>query len=710
MLLAQLQQHLCSQKENELDDDPQQVLLAITVEIDDGCVEHIEMRAGDSPEAVAMKFCLNHGLPEQFVAPLAEHIASNIISLSKEANGKDECHSYEEEWPTCAADKGASDCIQPDESDWKTQHARPCGHIFRSVNFPLSRSKDANKMGSGRAHLSPLKTRQNYMRKNVSGQLIAPTLTSLAKLGSEEQKREDTLKSVSTCHVPHQANAVCIRLYTEFVRRKLKLEEDKKHSLELYQEKLGRDRTRISKESWRIMRMRGCAAKQYRNYGELLYTEGLIKKKTQMKLMEQKQKNDEARELAQLTLMPEISKQAKNMRQKQGQVWKRLLCQEKPRQDQLEELWNELWETKLKECTFKPQIIHRRIGHGRREDMKHGSCNRFELLFMDAESRCCRQAQYMQWYPEGVTFQPAINRRKVERLDMDGDNTQEETVFDRLLQYASKLTEKKKLQEQLARRPIDPNTGRMLFRPHTGRKPQSDRNPVHLPIWEFLYRMKSALDSKLESLAERDQKLKRDQANCHYVGPKSQKLLGQKGAKVHSRLKHKDHTDHSSFTHQFEMDHFSRNLATRRRKFHSNGQWYKLICMDREERQRKVEEMCREKQDMEMVQCTFRPELFSRGTRKESQKATRGQCDTIPSIVQKVQEEVHGFYLQDDQGPESWKRIMSDSLDNCQAVGTSSLPLMKQPNSSSPSYLSALDDLPEADVKKHSLFFGIMGV
>jgi hypothetical protein len=53
---------------------------------------------------------------------------------------------------------------------------------------------------------------------------------------------------------------------------------------------------------------------------------------------------------------------------------------------------------------------------------------------------------------------------------------------------------------------------------------------------------------------------------------------------------------------------------------------------------------------------------------------------------------------------------MNDSLDNCQAVGTSSLPLMKQANSSSPSYLSHLDDLPEADVKKHSLFFGIMGV
>jgi hypothetical protein len=43
------------------------------------------------------------------------------------------------------------------------------------------------------------------MRKNVSSRLIAPTLTSLAKLGSEEQKREDILKSVSTCHVRDRA-------------------------------------------------------------------------------------------------------------------------------------------------------------------------------------------------------------------------------------------------------------------------------------------------------------------------------------------------------------------------------------------------------------------------------------------------------------------------------------------------------------------------
>lgn len=61
--------------------DERRVLLAITVEIDDGCVEYIHLREGDSAEAVAIKFCQAHALPEQFVAPLTEHIVSNIITL-----------------------------------------------------------------------------------------------------------------------------------------------------------------------------------------------------------------------------------------------------------------------------------------------------------------------------------------------------------------------------------------------------------------------------------------------------------------------------------------------------------------------------------------------------------------------------------------------------------------------------------------------------
>lgn len=52
--------------------------------------------------------------------------------------------------------------------------------------------------------------------------------------------------------------------------------------------------------------MRGRTAKQFKNYGELLYTEGLTKKENKLKLIAQKQQDDVAKELAELTLKPEI--------------------------------------------------------------------------------------------------------------------------------------------------------------------------------------------------------------------------------------------------------------------------------------------------------------------------------------------------------------------------------------------------------------------
>lgn len=53
------------------------------------------------------------------------------------------------------------------------------------------------------------------------------------------------------------------------------------------------------------------------------------------------------------------------------------------------------------------------------------------------------------------------------------------------------------------------------------------RNPIRLPIGEYLYKLKFAFDSKKESLAARDTKIKKEQAGCNYVGPTSQKLLGR---------------------------------------------------------------------------------------------------------------------------------------------------------------------------------------
>lgn len=50
------------------------------------------------------------------------------------------------------------------------------------------------------------------------------------------------------------------------------------------------------------------------------------------------------------------------------------------------------------ECTFKPRINTNRKHE---QDGVVDYSNRFEQLFLDAESRRRRRAAYMEWYPEG---------------------------------------------------------------------------------------------------------------------------------------------------------------------------------------------------------------------------------------------------------------------------------------------------------------------
>lgn len=48
----------------------------------------------------------------------------------------------------------------------------------------------------------------------------------------------------------------------------------------------------------------------------------------------------------------------------------------------------------------------------------------------------------------------------------------------------------------------------------------------------------------------------------------------------------------------------------------SSQQWYEIICSDRERKQRRVEELRKERQRKEMAECTFRPDLVTRSFKK----------------------------------------------------------------------------------------------
>ncbi|XP_024541086.1 uncharacterized protein LOC9647494 isoform X1 [Selaginella moellendorffii] len=178
------------------------------------------------------------------------------------------------------------------------------------------------------------------------------------------------------------------------------------------------------------------------------------------------------------------------------------------------------------ECTFKPRINEiLRTDRDNREDklQQQQLGSRFDQLFWDAEIRRRRQAEYTQWYPEGVTFRPSISKSQRSHPDTH-EREPGRSVFDRLLEYAERTNLlKQKLLDEFSK-PIDPSTGQELFTPITGRKPQVERNASFLPIGEFLYQMYFDLDHKKQAKFEKSLQQTKIKT-LEYVLPRSIDIL-----------------------------------------------------------------------------------------------------------------------------------------------------------------------------------------
>ncbi|XP_073388537.1 uncharacterized protein [Physcomitrium patens] len=779
------------------------VLLAITVEIEDGCVEHIQLKEGDSAEATAMKFCRDHALPEQFVAPLTEHIVSNIISISKEEGdilfqsqgdshiSNDENSAVHSDAPYSSETHGSNvvDSLpkaqdfggKPVKAETSALLAR---REHRSIDRPFMASQKTNRDHGSYQRCIPRdvegikarkETRRKKHRKKISERLLAPTITSLAKCGVPVRECRPRI-----CHprppsemMGAQQQAVYMRLYTEHTRHEQRSREEVKRSRAMYQENVVRRRMGLSKRTCRLTRMRGMIAKQYKNYGELLYAEGLNMRQKHMKAVADKQKQDEAKELDGVTLKPKISERAKNIKRAEGHVWSRLQYDDKPKQDQLQELRQEVWKEKLTECTFKPRINSQKKYDD--QPQQFGDANysdRFEQLFLDAENRRRRRAEYMESFPEGVTFQPTINRYLPYWAMMEEDWQFEQSVFRRLLDNAAVLMEKKQLLEQMAHRPLDPRTGRALYTPITGRKPQN-RNLGHLPIGEYLYRMKFAFDRKIRILAARDYKMKKERALCRYVGPKSQKLIQrikERGFKQVFDFLDEDKDGYVDLTtanfdrlNEDVIDELTRMRNTEggnggEEKILDFEKFVKLMLVAESKYNcgQQVHQCLKHKLNPDQYNFPFHSEMdqLSRNlaTRRRKYRTHHewvkiiieefdkrhqkveisedGKCgnnvETISDTNEKAKQEMHGFYIQGDQnGPELLgipaplsppMTSSSSSSRTCvlRTIDTSvSSSRSGRRSSSAPGFdiVAELDDLPTAgnSVARRSMFFSLMG-
>ncbi|XP_024534971.1 uncharacterized protein LOC9657376 isoform X2 [Selaginella moellendorffii] len=500
VLRERQQQDMCDTHKIE----EREVLFDITVEVEDGREVHIQMKEGDSAEQIASKFCHDQNLPSQLVLPLTEHI--NKISNFND----DHCCRY----------------IGPDYGRELEDE-----YLFSKRRI----QKESGKYTSRRFHSRPerpfkheRKPKKDLKRKQraFSERLMSCTFTSAAKLIPQPPKK----KKKVVVRLSDKQRALCARLHAEYELYHRRREEERRSYEDFHEQQLKKKRLVFSKGSRKIMKVRELAAKHFQNYGELLYREAILAIQHREKIYESRQKELKESEMEGVTGSPAISKLARNLKRKAGEVWERLQSTRRS-ESRLQSLREQTADLEVMECTFKPRVNS--SGPDIKE-ISHGTVSRFDLLFWDAESRKKRQEKYMLWYPDGITFRPEVNRPCCQEPESRPDSassayskikkaSREPSVFSRLLDYAARLTgrRQKEREEEL----VDPSTGQKLFTPLTGRGPRNiKRNEKSLPIGEFLYNLDVAARAKKEALEENINRVWINLSNHHYALKKSEIL------------------------------------------------------------------------------------------------------------------------------------------------------------------------------------------
>ncbi|KAJ7540607.1 hypothetical protein O6H91_10G022600 [Diphasiastrum complanatum] len=364
--------------------------------------------------------------------------------------------------------------------------------------------------------------KESLSLSRISDRLLGPTFTSATKICSVSQK-EAKEESRSPHELSSKMQELYMRLYNEYYLHKQRMDEVKKLYLEDYKREIQRGKPLASVKTRKFKSDRQEVAKQFQNYGDMLYQEGLLRDGEKRKYIEMKRREIEVAELKELTALPEISKLARQIKRGDEPVWDRLVHQ-RPNEDHLQELRCEVLQAQLMECTFRPRINQKLENLQDTKKVKLLHVSRFDQLFWDAEHRRKRRTGYGEWYPNEATFRPMINKSPKQSCSI-AEVVQHRSVFDRLLEYAARVNEKRhKLylsQEQL----VDQETGQKLFQPLTGGKPLAKRNTDALPIGIFLHHLKPVYDSRRECLIEEDTQEFKKLANRRYVGAKSARLL-----------------------------------------------------------------------------------------------------------------------------------------------------------------------------------------
>ncbi|KAG2497694.1 hypothetical protein HYH03_004431 [Edaphochlamys debaryana] len=593
------------------------VLLVTTVDIGGGLSERIEVRAGEDPIDVARLFCAKHGLPEAIIGPLAAHLDDNMKKAVSQQGGKS---SDGRSSPHGNLPPGSplgppmhTESPKPAAGGMPPPPTSAAGAIPASATGGGSQPghKPQYSFGSGMdeqlyEHLSSklLDESQAPSARHARGNWVSAT----EMLSGPGSKRSSSgLSGVGTGRPggatgPSPRDSVHVRLYATAQERSARHAERRKMADAEVVASLAAGRTSMSWVSAEMMRGRGQGA-SYDNYGEMLYAEGVEALMGRLKKAELERKAREDKELEGVTFAPAITKKAWELKQRErssgsgvglglggsidgsvagedAEKWQRLYSRgmRKSTLERLEQLRSQREAAEVAECTFRPRINKHSdsLMNERAETLKVLNITHHEQLFADALRRQAKLDELQRWYPDGVTFQPQVNkdpraqeylRRSWERSSKQAGSTTTTTtataapstgpgaaastaastasprggpavaqppqmsVVERLYAEAEKKAAKLEAARQLLHGPVDPATGKTLFQPETGRGPRggvarhSAARASGGHIGEHLYRAAQELAAKRAAAEEAERRAADEEASRSRTTNVSQRLF-----------------------------------------------------------------------------------------------------------------------------------------------------------------------------------------
>ncbi|KAG2439667.1 hypothetical protein HYH02_010549 [Chlamydomonas schloesseri] len=421
---------------------------------------------------------------------------------------------------------------------------------------------------------------------------------------------------------PSPRDSVHLRLYATAQERQARHVERRRMADAEQVAALVAGRSSMSWISAEMMRGRGSGG-LYDNYGEMLYKEGVESLMSRLKRAELERKAREDKELEGVTFTPAITKKAWELKQRErsslsqvmmmgmgmmgggggggggrsldgsllsgaaaaaeeAEKWARLHGRgmRKSTLERLEALRQQKEAREVEECTFRPRINRNsdQLMSERGETLKVLNISHYDQLYADSLRRQAKLQELQSWYPDGVTFQPAVNkdsraqeylRRSYERISRQlpaasgngagagsaaspggpsassgtaagsagntattggGGGGGVPSVVERLYAEYERKQAKLEATRQLLHGPVDPVTRKPLFQPEICRGPRNVAGgrvarPAGTPIGEHLYRAAQEQAAKRAAAEEAERRAAAEEASRSRTTGVSQRMF-----------------------------------------------------------------------------------------------------------------------------------------------------------------------------------------